>query len=455
MSSAQNSANGNGDNVDESGAPQMADLIVRAGHVIPVEPAGEVLRDHCVAVADGRIAGVFPAEELDRWQAEDTLHLPDHALLPGLVNAHGHGAMSLLRGYADDLPLMPWLEEHIWPAESAHVSEAFVRDGMELALAEMLLSGTTTFTDMYFFPEIVADICDRAGVRCQLAFPVFEFPTAWGSGADEYISKGLALRDACKSRERVSIAFGPHSTYTVSEDSLAKVATYAAELDMAVHIHLHETTGEVLQAVEATGERPLDTLHRLGLLGPRTQCVHMTDLGRQDIATLAQTGAHVVHCPQSNMKLASGACPVTALRAAGVNVALGTDGAASNNDLNLFNEMHSAALLAKLHESDAAALPASAALEMATLGGARALGLEGETGSLTAGKQADMIAVDMATPATQPLYNPISQLVYAANGSTVTHSWVAGRTLLRERELQTLDLADILQRSAAWAETIR
>jgi 5-methylthioadenosine/S-adenosylhomocysteine deaminase len=330
--------------------PTHADLRIDAGWVVPVEPAGAVLRAHSLLLRDGLIAALLPTAQAGQWQCAETLALPDHALLPGLVNTHGHAAMSLLRGYADDLPLMPWLQEHIWPAEAAHVSRGFVRDGTQLAMAEMLRAGTTTFSDMYFFPEVVASLAQGAGMRCQLSFPVFDFPTAWGSGADEYISKGLALRDDCKSRDLVNVAFGPHAPYTVGPASLEKVATYAAELDMAIQIHLHETEGEVLQAVEANGERPIDTLRRIGLLGPRTQCVHMTDLGAQDIASLAETGAHVVHCPQSNMKLASGACPVTALRAAGVNVALGTDGAASNNDLNLFNEMHSAALLGKLRE---------------------------------------------------------------------------------------------------------
>jgi 5-methylthioadenosine/S-adenosylhomocysteine deaminase len=432
----------------------QADLVLEGGWLIPVEPRGTVLTAHGVAIRDGQLVAVLPNADLARWKAAKRLRLPQHALMPGLVNAHGHAAMSLLRGFADDLPLMPWLEEHIWPAETAHVSAAFVRDGTRLAMAEMLLSGTTTFSDMYFFPEEVALLSDETGLRCQLSFPVFEFPTAWGSGADDYISRGLALRDDCKRRPLVQVAFGPHAPYTVSEGSLRKIATYAAELDMAVHIHLHETRGEVLQAVEATGERPIDTLRRLGLLGPRTQCVHMTDLGTQDIASLAETGAQVIHCPQSNMKLASGSCPVSALLEAGVNVALGTDSAASNNDLNLFNEMHSAALLAKLREGDAAALPAASVLEMATLGGARALGLEQDIGSLVPGKQADLIAVDLSGPSTQPLYNPLSQLVYAASGAQVTHSWVAGRPLLEERRLTTLNLQETLARAEVWRQKI-
>ena len=432
-----------------------ADLVVSAGWVIPVEPAGEVLKNHAVVVRDGRIDALLPRDAVADLDCKERVNLGGHVLLPGLVNAHGHAPMSLLRGYADDLSLMPWLEEHIWPAEQAHVSREFVRDGARLAIAEMILAGTTTFSDMYFFPDAVADIVSEAGIRCQLAAPVFDFPSAWGSGADDYISKALALRDDCKTRDRITVAFGPHAPYTVSKAALEKIATFAAELDMGVHIHLHETAGEVLSHVEAEGERPIDTLYALGILGPRAQCVHMTDLGAQDIDTLVATGAHVIHCPQSNMKLASGTCPIARLLEAGVNVALGTDGAASNNNLNLFDEMHTAALLAKLSGEDPTVLPASEALHLATLGGARALGLEDQIGSLAPGKAADMIAVDLSGPATQPLYNPLSQLIYACNGSEVSHSWVAGDAVLRGGRLATLDLAETLAQAQHWGERIR
>jgi 5-methylthioadenosine/S-adenosylhomocysteine deaminase len=434
--------------------PTPVDFIIQAGWIIPVDPAGVVHRNHAVAVRNGCIEAILEPGQLAAYSDVECLHLPQHALMPGLVNAHGHAAMTLLRGYADDLPLMTWLEKHIWPAENKHVSEEFVRDGSALAMAEMLLSGTTTFSDMYFYPEVVAKLCAQTGMRAQLATPIFDFPTVWGSGADEYISKSLALRDDCKNQERLSIAFGPHAPYTVSLPTLEKIATYAAELDMGVHMHLHETRGEVLSAVEATVERPIDTLRRIGLLGPRTQCVHMTDLGAQDIANLAETGAQVVHCPQSNMKLASGACPVASLLEAGVNVGLGSDGAASNNDLNLFNEMHSAALLGKLTAADPSALPAEQILAMATLGGAQALGLDHLIGSISPGKRADLIAVDLSSPSLQPLYNPLSQLVYACSGGEVTHSWVNGQMLLRDRRLTTLDLQDCVARARAWGEKI-
>ncbi|GAB5414831.1 MAG: TRZ/ATZ family hydrolase [Congregibacter sp.] len=432
-----------------------ADLILVPQWLIPIEPSATVLRDHALAIRDGRIVGIFPDSELPSWSARSIKHLPGQVVLPGLVNSHGHAAMSLLRGYADDLPLMPWLEEHIWPAEQSWVSEQFVRDGSALAMAEMVQRGTTTFTDMYFFPGVVGGLCLETGLRAQLAAPIFDFPSAYGSGADDYISKALALRDTYKNTPLVQVAFGPHAPYTVSHPNLEKIATFAAELDMPVHIHLHETAAEVLQAVEAHGERPLDTLHQIGLLGPRTQCVHMTDLGDQDIQTLATTSAHVVHCPHSNMKLASGTCPTEKLVAAGVNVALGTDGAASNNSLNLFGEMRSAAFLAKLSTGDPAAMPAERVLHMATLGGAEALGMDAEIGSLRIGKQADIIAVDLSGPGTQPVHNPISQLVYATTGAEVTHSWVAGKPLLEDRRLLTIDLPDCLARAEHWAAKIR
>jgi len=431
------------------------DTLIHPRWIVPVVPRGALLVDYSLGIAGERIVALLPRSETRGMASREVVELPHHALLPGLINSHGHAAMSLLRGIADDLPLMPWLEQHIWPAEAAHVDAGFVRDGTELAIAEMLRSGTTTFSDMYFFPDACADAAQRLGMRCQITFPILDFPTTWARDADEYISKGLQLRDDFKHRELISFGFGPHAPYTVSRPNLEKVAILAAELDVAVQIHLHETSAEVLRAVEEHGERPLDSLNAIGLLGPRTQCVHMTDLGDQDIALLAATGASVVHCPQSNMKLASGAAPVNRLLARGVNVALGTDSAASNNDLNLFCEMKAAALLAKLHTEDATALPAGDALYMATMGGARAMGLEQSIGSIEIGKQADLIAVDLSGPECQPVYNPLSQLVYACNGSQVSHSWIAGAALMHDRELTNMDLPGLSARTARWQQQIR
>lgn len=430
------------------------DTLLHPDWIVPVVPEGEVLRDHSLAITGGEISAILPRAQASKLEAKQELELTGHSLLPGLINGHGHAAMSLLRGFADDLPLMPWLEDHIWPAEADHVSEEFVADGVMLAIAEMLRCGTTTFSDMYFFPDITARIARETGMRCQITFPIFDFPTIWARDADEYIQKGLDLRNSIPHEGLISLGFGPHAPYTVSEPSLAKVAALSAEADMVVQIHLHETSGEVLRALEANGERPLAALHRLGLLGPRTQCVHMTSLGQPDIELLAHTGAHVIHCPQSNMKLASGTCPVTKLLAAGVNVALGTDGAASNNDLNMFGEMQAAALLAKLDSQDATALPAAQALTMATIAGARAMGLDDRIGSLEVGKQADLIAVDLSQPETQPMYNALSQLVYACNGSQVSHSWIAGKPVMQQRELVTINQSELAQRVTRWQHKI-
>ena len=437
-----------------SATDSAVDTLLHPDWIVPVVPRGVALEKHSLAITDGKISHILPRAHAKELQANEELDLPGHALMPGLINLHGHAAMSLLRGYADDLPLMPWLEQYIWPAEERHVSAQFVRDGTELAIAEMLRTGTTTFSDRYCFPDASAEAAISAGIRCQIVFPILDFPTAWARDADEYISKGLRLRDDLKHQALITIGFGPHAPYTVSKPNLQKVATLAAELDIPVQIHLHETRGEVLAAVEEHGERPLDTLNAIGLLGPRTQCVHMTDLGDQDIALLAATGAHVVHCPQSNMKLASGACPTAKLLDKGVNVALGTDGAASNNDLNLFGELQAAAMLGKMIAGDAGALPASDSLYMATMGGARAMGLDQQIGSLETGKQADIIAVDLSGPECQPLYNPLSQLVYACNGHQVNHSWVAGAKVLKDGAPTHINTKDLLARTAAWQSKI-
>lgn len=434
--------------------PAEVDLLIVARHVVPVVPAGMVLENHALAIDGGRIRALLPAAQAGAIAARQTVHLDDHVLLPGLVNAHGHAAMTLLRGYADDLPLHRWLEQQIWPLERRWAGPEFVRDGTSLAIAEMLRSGTTCFSDMYFFPDTVARTARDIGMRAQIHFPVFDFATAWADGADDYIHKGLALFDEFKHSALVGIGFGPHAPYTVSDAPLARVAMLAAELDASIQIHAHETAQEVAEAVARTGERPLTRLQRLAILGPRTLCVHATQLDDEDIATLQRNNSHVVHCPESNLKLASGFCPVQKLLDAGINVALGTDGAASNNDLDLFGELRSAALLAKAVAGDATALPAHAALHMATLAGARALGLDEHIGSLEPGKAADIIAVDLGDIEAQPLHNPISQLVYTNSGSRVSHSWIAGKPMLENRRLTALDSAELRERSAYWQQKI-
>ena len=430
-------------------------FVIHARWVIPVQPAGRVLEHHAVVVHDGRITAVLPSDQAREAFPELTqIERPGHALIPGLVNAHTHAAMTLLRGLADDLPLMPWLQQHIWPAEQRFVGPQFVRDGSALAVAEMLQAGITCFSDMYFFGEETAQVAASAGQRAVIGLIAIDFPSAYASDADDYLRRGLALHDAWRDHPLVRTAFAPHAPYTVSDAPLRQLATLADELDLPLHIHLHETAHEVAESEARFGVRPLERLAGLGLLSPRLIGVHATQLLGGEIASLATAGASVVHCPESNMKLASGTCPLPALLAAGVNVAIGTDGAASNNDLDLLGELKSAGLLAKLAAGDAAAVPAPALLHMATLGGARALGLDEEIGSLEPGKAADLVALDLSAPHCQPVHDPISQLIYAAGRQAVTDVWVAGRPLLQARRLTTLDVDAIVDRAADWGERI-
>jgi 5-methylthioadenosine/S-adenosylhomocysteine deaminase len=435
--------------------PQPVATLINARWIVPVEPEGRVLEHHALAIEGDRILAILPQDTaVARFTPTACLNLGRHVLIPGLINAHTHASMTLLRGFADDLPLINWLREHIWPAEARWVNPDFVRDGTRLAIAEMLRGGTTCFNDMYFFPEVTAAVARDCGMRACVGLIALDFPTTYAQTLGEYLDKGVALHEHLRTVPQIHTAFAPHAPYTVSPAGLERIGRLAAELEVPVHIHVHETAAEVAEFQASHGCRPLERLEQVGLLSSRLLAVHMTQLTTVEIDRLAQTGAHVAHCPESNLKLASGFCPVAQLDAAGVNVALGTDGAASNNDLDMFGELRTAALLGKAVVSDAAALPAARVLRMATLNGARALGLGAETGSLEPGKAADLVAVDLGQPETEPVYQPISQLVYAAGRHQVTDVWVAGHHLLAGRRLTTLDLDDTVRRARGWREQI-
>ena len=430
------------------------DLLLLPTWLVPVEPAGVVLKEHALGIRDGRIAFIGPRAAALKLAATEVRELPGMLLSPGLINAHGHAAMSLFRGLADDLPLMTWLEKHIWPAEAKWVDEAFVRDGTDLAIAEQLKGGITCFSDMYFYPKVASDCVHNSGMRAQIAIPILDFPIPGASSADEAIRQGIELFGDLKHHPRIKITFGPHAPYTVCDANLEKIRVIAEELDAAIHMHVHETAFEVQQAVEQTGERPLARLGRLGLLGPRFQAVHMTQISEDDLALLVESNTSIIHCPESNLKLASGFCPVERLWQAGVNVAIGTDGAASNNDLDLLGETRTAAMLAKAVAGSATALDAHRALRMATLNGARAMGLENEIGSLEVGKAADMVAFDLSGLAQQPIYDPVSQLIYATGRDCVKHLWVAGKQLLDDRHLTRMDEQQLTATAIAWGQRI-
>ncbi len=430
------------------------DLLLLPTWLVPVEPAGVVLKEHGLGIRDGCIVFIGPRAAALKLEASEVRELPGMLLSPGLINAHGHAAMSLFRGLADDLPLMTWLEKHIWPAEAKWVDEAFVRDGTDLAIAEQLKGGITCFSDMYFYPKVASDCVHNSGMRAQIAIPILDFPIPGASNADEAIRQGIELFGDLKHHPRIKITFGPHAPYTVNDDNLEKIRIIAEELDAAIHMHVHETAFEVQQAVEQTGERPLARLGRLGLLGPRFQAVHMTQISEEDLALLVESNTSVIHCPESNLKLASGFCPVERLWQAGVNVAIGTDGAASNNDLDLLGETRTAAMLAKAVAGSATALDAHRALRMATLNGARAMGLDSQIGSLEVGKAADIVAFDLSGLAQQPIYDPVSQLIYATGRDCVKHLWVAGKQLLDDRRLTRMDEAQLTATAIAWGQRI-
>jgi 5-methylthioadenosine/S-adenosylhomocysteine deaminase len=430
---------------------QAVDLLISARWVIPVEPAGAVLDDHSVAVAEGRIVAVLPqAQAGERFEAREHLRLDRHALIPGLVNLHTHASMTLMRGLADDLPLMTWLRDHVWPAEARHVSPEFVYDGTLLACAEMLRGGVTCFNEMYFFPEAAGRAALEAGMRAALGIIAFEFPTSYAADADDYIAKGLAARDALKEEPLLSFCMAPHAPYTVSDRTFAKIVTIAEELDLPIHTHLHETRHEIEESLARYQARPLERLRVLGMLGPRLIAAHAVHVTLEEIDTLARHGASIAHCPSSNLKLASGFAPVAAMLGRGINIGIGTDGAASNNRLDLFQEMRAAALLAKAVGDDVQAMPAHQALAAATLHGARALGLERSIGSLLPGKSADLCAVAFDEPELAPCYDPVSHLVYSAGREHVSHVWVAGKPRVREKKLLGFDNRSLNNRVLLW-----
>ena len=448
----------------------QADLRINTHWIVPIESTADhtlnnhVLIDHCLLIKDGIILAIEPQSSC-QISATETLDLGEQVLMPGWVNAHGHAAMSLFRGLADDLPLMTWLQEHIWPAEGQYVDEHFVKEGTELAIAEMIQSGTTTFADMYFYPQQSAEAALKAGIRAVCFTPVLDFPTNYAQNADEYIRKAVECNDRFNSHplnqhpinehKLVQIGFGPHAPYTVSDEPLKEITILADQLDMPVQIHLHETAFEVSESLEKYNKRPTQRLADIGFLTERVSCVHMTQIDDTDLSILKKTGAAIVHCPESNLKLASGFCPISKLSEAGIPLAIGTDGAASNNDLDMFSETKTAALLAKGVSQDARSIPAIEALTMATLGGARALGLEEITGSLKPGKAADIQAIDFNTLSSQPVFDPISHLVYCAKSTQVSHVWVNGRCLLKEGMLTTLNEESLIKQAKAWADVIQ
>jgi len=429
------------------------DTLLEARWVIPVEPFGAVLEHHAVALAGDTIADLLPiGAARKKYTNAARIDLSEHALIPGLVNAHTHNPMTLMRGLADDLPLMVWLQQHIWPAEARVLGAEFVRDGIELAIAEMLRGGTTCCNENYFFPDVQAATYLRHGFRAVVGLPFIEFPSAWAQSRDEYFDKNLAVHGELVGETLVSTTLAPHAPYTVADESFTRIRVLSDQLDLPVHIHVHETAQEVEDSRKQHGVRPFARLQALGLVNDHLIAVHMTQLTDAEIAACADFGVSVAHCPESNLKLASGFCPAEKLRRAGVNLAIGTDGCASNNDLDMFGEMRSAALLAKGVAGDASAFDAAYALQAATLNGARALNLAERIGSIVPGKQADLAAVRLDALETQPVYHPLSQLVYATGRHQVSDVWIAGVRKVENGALHGIDVDDVRAKARLWRE---
>ncbi len=429
--------------------------LIEVRYVVPVRPRGMVLDHHAVVMVDGLIRQIQPtAEARSTYPDAHRVELPNHVLLPGLINMHCHSPMTLLRGYADDMDLERWLTQHIWPAEARHVSYEFVTDGTELAMAEMLRAGTTMFNDNYFFPDAMAATAAKAGMRAAIGLPMIDNPSVWASSPDEYFDKGLDVAETWGNHDLIQVTFAPHSPYTCSDDMLARIADLSKQRHMRVHMHLLETQWDITHSLQHYQKRPLQRMQNHGLLNERLIAVHMTKLSPDDIKLVKARNVHVVHCPQSNLKLASGVCPLADLLSAGVNVAIGTDGAASNNDLDLLQEAQTAALLCKGLSGDPKAGSVLDILDMLTINAARALGLDGQVGTIEVGKAADLCALDLSWPETQPIYNVPSQVIYAASSRQVSDVWVGGRRLLENRNLTTIDLERVVARAREWGRTI-
>ncbi|MEO8401888.1 MAG: TRZ/ATZ family hydrolase [Gammaproteobacteria bacterium] len=432
------------------------DQIIHAKWILSDAQQTTVLDNHALIIDQGVIKAIIPSKDVAaRYTAKTTEHFSTHAIIPGLINSHTHIAMNYFRGLADDLALMNWLNNHIWPAEKKWVNHEFVYDASLFAMAEMIRGGTTCFNDMYFFLPATAQAADIAGIRANIGITVLEFPTQWAQTADEYLTRGMAFYEEYKNHPRITATMAPGHPFTVSDASFVRINELAEEHNLKINLHLHETADEVNQSLEQFKKRPIKRLHDLGFISPRLIAVHMTQINDEDFEILASTKPNIAHCPESNMKLASGVCPIEKLQAMGINVALGTDGAASNNDLNMLGEMRSAAFLAKLSNRNPEILSAGETMKLATINGAKALGIDHITGSLTIGKAADFAAINLDEIETQPLYHPISQIVYAASRQQVTDVWVAGKQLLKNRKLLTLDEKELIAKAKYWGEKVK
>ncbi len=433
-----------------------ASIIISASWIFTSNLEGQLLSDYSIVIENDKIIDLVPQDKVfDEYEANDTYQLTDHILIPGLINTHTHVAMSLFKGFADDLSLQDWLNDYIWPAEKEFINSSFVKDGSILALSEMIKSGVTTFNDMYFFPDATAEAVKELGVRSNIGLVVLDFPTNYATDPEDYLLKGFEFRDKWRNEELITTSIAPHAPYSVSDEAFTLINTYSEELSINIHTHLHETQWEIEDSIEKYGITPVQRLNNLGIIGPSLMAVHCVHLNDQDIATLAKNKVSIVHNPSSNMKLGSGIADIAKMLKQNLNISLGTDSSASNNRLDIMEEMRLAALLIKGSTKSPESFSANEAIKMATINGAKALGLESIIGSIEKNKKADLVAIDLNSIENQPIYNPLTTLVYSSSRSDVSYVWIDGEIKLKDKKLVKIDEERIIQLAKKWQRKLK
>ncbi len=424
------------------------DKIIHARWILPLDETDRFLEKSAIIIDKGKIIKIMPSTAVEHeFCSKNVSSLDNHVVLPGFINCHTHSPMNLFRGVADDLPLKRWLTEHIWPAEQSIITPETTQLGSQLAIAEMIRSGTTCFNDHYFFPEATEQAAILSGIRASLGLLVFDIETLWSQNETEALDKAehiLATRYL--KHPNINWTIAPHAPYSVNDAALKHIKAISDKYEIPVHIHIHETQQEIDDSLQQHGCRPLARLKKFGLVNQRLLAVHMVHLDNEDFTTIEDSNINIIHSPESNLKLGSGIAPIYALQQKGFNIALGTDGAASNNDLDMIGEMRTASLIAKGSTHNPTALNAYEVLKMACINGARALGLDKITGSLEIGKQADIIALDVSDYWQQPIFNPATHIVYTGNRMSVTDSWVNGKQILKDKQLTTIDTAELMDK---------
>lgn len=441
-------------------SPYESNFCIEAKWLIPINKNNpnyktKVIKDTAIVIEDQLIKDILPIEHArKKYQNLPKKQLQNHAVMPGFINSHTHAPMNLLKGYADDLPLMTWLNDHIWPIENEFFSDEFAYDGALLAICEMLKSGTTCFNDMYFYSSSIAKAAHNLGIRANIGTHVFDFPSNWAKNIDEYLNKCLEVVTEYKNSDLINPVVCPHAPYTVSDESFKKVINFANKYNLPIGCHLHETMDEINQSLKEFKTRPIDRLNKLGVLDQNLHAIHMVHLNYEEMAVIANKNISIAHCPESNAKLASGFCKIKELLEYNINIGLGTDGAASNNDLDMLGEIRTAALIAKNSAQDPTILPDYQALELATINSAQLMGLENKVGSLTIGNEADIIAIDLSDYSSQPVYNPISSIVYTASRQQITDVWVKGIPKVEDGNLIAIDKSKIQDIIDKWQDRI-